>query len=554
MKLCGSAALFGALVVGAESSRTIYSLNTNWKFQIRAPPVSPTCADPTVVFPLSLNDTSCTGLSARNVTGEEACFQYCCEDITCYTYQYCPVESGCGAGKFGDCLTGPGDQSCSAEQGWIARGRTSNPIQEPGGDGTVCTDPACLPSTDDSEWRALSLPHDFIVEGVFNESADVGHGSLPYAIGFYRKHIVMPLPAPTGEAMVVLLEFEGIQARSAVFFNGLQLGVHTSGYTPSLYALPLSAIRWGGQDNVLAVQADATAPDGWWYDGGGMYRNAWLTIVDTPGPWIAPWGVYAGSAVTGHITWAGDGLPSASAVVTPSVEVWCNASDAAPQPFSLSYTVFDPSGANVSSSWSKPASVPGAGGVLLWNATDGMALATAQTWHLVQSPASPALYVLQTVLSVGGQAVDSVNVTFGIRSIRWDAATGFYLNGQATKIKGTANHQDFAGVGVAVPDRLQWHRVSVLKAFGVNGWRTAHNPPTPALLNAADALGMLVWDENHRNRHVWEIPAMVKRDRNHPSIIIWSLCNEAICAPTLQDWPSPTGYKRHWTPRRPSMD
>jgi beta-galactosidase len=257
---------------------------------------------------------------------------------------------------------------------------------------------------------------------------------------------------------------------------------------------------------------------------GGIYRHVWVTIVSTPGAYLAPWGVYAPAQVKGTITWT-EGAPFADSQVLPSVEIWNNASSA--QAFSLTLTVFDPVG-NTAGETSGTGSVP-AGGAIIWSPAQPIALANAALWYLVDAPLKPALYTAQTVLSIGGSAVDSVNITFGVRDIRYDSATGFYLNGVATKILGNANHQDFAGLGVAIPDALQVHRISKLKEFGANGWRTAHNPPNPGLLDAADALGFLVWDENHRNGQDSEIPLLVKRDRNHPSVVIWSLCNEVLC-------------------------
>ena len=156
--------------------------------------------------------------------------------------------------------------------------------------------------------------------------------------------------------------------------------------------------------------------------------------------------------------------------------------------------------------------------------------ADIQLW----SDTHPVLYTLRTtVIDASGAQHDEVDTTFGFRKIAFDADKGFLLNDVPVKIRGFANHQDFAGVGVAVPDSLQKFRISKLKEMGANGWRTAHNPPTPALLDEADRQGMLVWDENHRNevsgQYVDDLRAMLRRDRNHPSVVLWSLCNEALC-------------------------
>jgi len=408
---------------------------------------------------------------------------------------------------------------CTPEAGWLSRGRdVASPSPNPS---NGCSDPGCSPNTNDADWRALDLPHDFVVENNFSSTADKSHGYLPYGKAWYRRHITFP---DTAKGATIYIDVEAAQTKSQVYFNGQLLGSKVYGYTNGRYYITESQINWSGADNLLAIFVDATQPDSWWYDGGGIYRHVWLTVINTPGPYIAPWGVYAPSNVTGTITWAADGQPSGDAQLTPSVEVWTNATSAAG--FSLTLQVFDPTGKNVGSAFGSGTVSPGQ--PTIWSAS-AISLPGASLWHLVAPPASPSLYTLTTTLSVGGTVVDETTITFGIRRTRFDAATGFYLNDVATKIMGTANHQDAAAVGVAVPDHLQAWRVAKLKEMGVNGWRTAHNPPNPALLDAADTIGMVVWDETHRNGILSELELLIKRDRNHPSVVIWSLCNEVLC-------------------------
>lgn len=348
--------------------------------------------------------------------------------------------------------------------------------------GPSCSDPRCLPGFDDSGWRLLDIPHDYAVEGNFTQSADRGHGYLPLVNATYRKHISL-LPG-VGAAGPMWLEFEGIQSSSTVWWNGALLGSHASGYTPSRYFVNAT-----GRDNVIAVfvQSSASAGSTWWYDGSGIYRHVWLYVASAP-VYIAPDGVYAPSAVTGVISWPPGAGPVGDAVLAPSVEVWSNATQ--PTAFNVTLRVADPTGAVVATASGGGVAV--AAGVTTW-AAPNVSLPAAQLWHLVAPPLVPALYTLQTALTVGGVTVDSTTVTFGVRLTEWKHDTGFWLNGVNTKILGTANHQDYAAVGVGVPDALQRNRVAALQAFGVNGWRTAHNPPTPALLDAADRLGFLVW-------------------------------------------------------------
>jgi beta-galactosidase len=427
------------------------------------PRAAPPCADPTTTFPVDMSDKQCLGLTQIPYAGDaNACQDACCADDTCAVWQWC-TNSSCSPTS--SCWIGPSDLSCQSAPGWQSRGRTPPKPPAPPAPGG-CSDPHCQPGTDDTTWRVVDVPHDFVVEGNFTPSAIMSHGYLPLGSGWYRKHLTVPA-AYKATPTVMYLDVDGAQSSSTVYLNGFYVGAHGSGYTAARYFLNSSWINFEG-DNLLAVYVDGTKPDGWWYDGGGLYRHVWLTAVTTPGAYLAPWGVYAPSSVDGAITWAG-GAPFGDGVLSPSVDVWNNATAASS--FSLTLTVYDASGAAVGSA-SGSGSVAGGGGVTTWSPSSPIALPGAALWHLVDAPLKPALYTLAVALSVGGAPVDAQNVTFGIRRTRWSNATGFWLNDVNTKILGTANHQDFAGMGVAFPDALQRHRVAKLKQMGVNGWRT----------------------------------------------------------------------------------
>lgn len=510
--------LLAAVASPALALRQRFLLDEGWRFELDENPSPPPCKDPAGTFPIDLTDKQCLGLAQVSAHNASECVDLCCADAACQVYQYC---QGGSCSPQGSCWIGQKNDCDHSASGWISRARNTPPPPPPGPPGD-CSQPQCSPSTDDSTWRLLDLPHDFVVEGTFTPSADMAHGYLPFGIGWYRKHFSTAAFDPANSVM--WLDFDGIQTQSTVWLNGQLLGTHASGYTPSRYFLNASMLHVAG-DNLLAVKADATHPDGWWYDGGGIYRHVWLTVVATPGPFIAPWGVYAPATVEGPITVDRSGVPHADSALRPAVELWNNASAA--QAFALNLSVLDGQGALVASLADRGSIAAGA--ALTWTPSSPIALQDASLWHLVPPPATPALYTLQVDVSVGGQAADRVAVTFGVRQIVFDAAKGFMLNGIATKILGTANHQDFAGLGVAIPDHLQEYRITKLREMGVNGWRTAHNPPNEALLDAADRLGFLVWDENHRNGQYWEVPKLIKRDRNHPSVVIWSICNEVLC-------------------------
>ena len=505
-----------------------YLLDINWHFELNT--VAPQCTDPNSTFPMDLDNKVCSGLHANpNVASLESCIDTACADDTSNVYQWCPIGAT-NCNDPGGCWTGPVDvASCSPSQGWVSRGRSTLPPPPPDANST-CVVSWCKPATDDSSWRSLNLPHDFVVEGNFSKSASMSQGYLPFGVGYYRKHMI--LPASLSTSSVFFIDLEGAQGISTVYLNGFLIGTHNFGYTSARFFIDSSQLNFGAS-NLIAISVDATKPDSWWYDGGGINRHVFFTAINTPGPYLGPFGIYAPSSVDGPITWAASGQPTGDSSLSPTIEIWNNASQSSA--FSLSLSVYSPTGLLVAST-SGSGTAQGNGAITLWEA-QSMAIPAASLWHLVSLPLVPSLYTLVTSLTVGGNVIETKNVTFGIRTTRFDAATGFYLNGIATKILGTANHQDYPAVGVAVPDHIQWHRVSKLKEMGVNGWRTAHNPPNPALLDAMDELGMVCWDENHRNGQPDQVPLLVRRDRNHPSVVIWSICNEVLCnVPAPADW------------------
>jgi beta-galactosidase len=371
---------------------------------------------------------------------------------------------------------------------------------------------------DDSGWRTVHLPHDFVVEGTFTPTADPGHGSLPTEPAWYRKTFTLPI---TDKGKSVWIDFDGVYRDSIVYLNGIKLGEFQSGYAPFRY--DISTIANYGGSNTLAVSVDPTAQEGWWYEGGGIYRHVWLNVTNPIH--VAPFGTYVKSTLPEPVP----GQPIAPANV--SIQTTIDSPTGAEDSIRVSSVVLGPNGA-ATAQVVTPVNL----GAPVQTLTQQVIVTSPQLWSLEQ----PNLYSLVTTIYHGKSVVDTYVTAFGIRTIRFDANNGFFLNGKPVKIKGTCNHQDFAGVGIAVPDSLEFWRVKTLKAMGSNGWRTSHNPPTASLLDACDRLGMLVMDEN---RHLGdttspktprgtpytdfsELDAMILRDRNHPSVILWSLCNE----------------------------
>jgi len=378
---------------------------------------------------------------------------------------------------------------------------------------TAQADPS-QPGFDDRGWRTVHLPHDYVVEGKFTPTADPGHGSLPTAPAWYRKTFTLP-SADKGKS--VWIDFDGVYRDSKVYLNGQLLGEQPSGYTSFRYDISQAA-NYGGA-NTLAVHVDPTAQEGWWYEGGGIYRHVWLNVAAPLH--VAPWGTFVTSQVQDPL-----GKPSATLTLQTTL---ANAGSA-PTACRVISRVIGPDGKTVAAATNM--SVPADGATV----TQTAAVSQARLWSLE----NPRMYRLHTEVQQDGKTVDSVDTPFGIRTIRFDANKGFFLNERPVKLLGTCNHQDFAGVGTAMPDSVLYWRIQRLKQMGGNAVRMSHNPPAAELLDACDKLGMLVMDEN---RHLGdtqsaksapgtpysdlsELTSMILRDRNHPSIIMWSMCNE----------------------------
>jgi beta-galactosidase len=376
------------------------------------------------------------------------------------------------------------------------------------------------PDFNDSSWRLVQLPHDYVIEGTFTNTAEAGHASLPLANAWYRQ--TFPLPS-SAAGQSVWIDFDGVYHNSTIWINGHCLGYWHSGYASFRYDITPFAIPGGA--NLLAVHLDPHVDEGWWYEGAGIYRHVWLNLANPLH--VAPSGAFVTANVHGP-----DSNGNASADLTMTTTV-TNASAQA-QTFTLVSQVTGPDGLSAGTATTAGTLPPCAA----TNLIQSLSVAGAHLWSLEM----PQLYQLQTSLQQNQQTVDSCATPFGIRSIYYDVNNGFFLNGTRVELKGMCNHQDFAGVGIGIPDNLFYWRVMKLKQMGANAWRCSHNPPAPALLDACDQLGMLVMDEN-RNlgdatggyspttaqtpySNFAPLDSMILRDRNHPSVIMWSMCNE----------------------------
>ena len=362
---------------------------------------------------------------------------------------------------------------------------------------------------DDSSWTAVHLPHDYLIDGPFDPNGDANHASLIPTTGWYRK--VFKLPAGS-KGKSLWIDFDGIYRDSIVWLNGKRLGRHRSGYTSFRYDIT-DAVDFDGE-NVLAVHVDPTHFEGWWYEGGGIYRHVWLNVAGRVH--AAPWGTF----VTAQLPEPAAGVPPAAADVSVSTVV----ANAGPEAAAVTLVseIVNQDAKIVAAAASSKQIASGKSETFRQNA----AVAKPQLWSIRK----PYLYRVVTTLKEAGRVLDSTETPFGIRTIRFKPEKGLFLNGEPVKIQGVCNHQDFAGVGVAVPDTLQAWRVRKMKEMGANAWRMSHNPPNPELLDACDRLGMLVMDENRKlgdsEEVLSQVASMVLRDRNHPCVIMWSMCNE----------------------------
>jgi beta-galactosidase len=364
---------------------------------------------------------------------------------------------------------------------------------------------------DDGDWKSLDLPHDWAIELPFENDPALGSkGFYPLgraypatSVGWYRRVFELPA-ADAGKRITV--EFDGAYREAMVVFNGYYIGRHIGGYDP--FSFDLTDFASPGGKNVLLVRVDATQSDGWFYEGAGIYRHVWL--VKTKPVHVKKWGTFVRSEVRGT-----------EAIVKIRTEIENHANAAAST--RVTSTILDAAGKSVAKTVSASQSVPAWGELV---SEQQVSVHAPALWSLEER----SQYRLVTEVDAGGTITDRYETPFGIRTCTFDPEKGFLLNGKSVKLRGTCNHQDHAAVGAAVPDAVQYYRVHKLQEMGCNALRTSHNPPTPELLNAADELGMLVFDETRmmssNPEGLAQLENLVRRDRNHPSVFMWSLGNE----------------------------
>jgi beta-galactosidase len=364
---------------------------------------------------------------------------------------------------------------------------------------------------DDSKWRTLDLPHDWAVELPFVRDEELlSHGYKPLgrrypetSVGWYRREFEIPA-GDLGRRIWV--EFDGAFRDVLVFVNGCFIGRNDNGYAP--FRFDLTDFLSYGAKNYIVARVDASFGDGWFYEGAGIYRHVWLTKTDALH--LGKWESYVRADLKGNAA----NLALGTVVVNEGKQA---------ENAKVSWQILDAAGKTVATA-EAPTQLIAADGAAKFTAT--ARLDNPALW----SVDAPNLYSAVLTVEAGGKPRDAERVTFGVRTAIFDADKGFFLNGKSLKLQGTCNHHDHAGVGAALPDRLQRFRLGMLREMGCNAVRTSHNMPTPEWVEACDRMGMMMMCETRQMSSnpegLAQLDAMVKRYRNSPSIILWSIGNE----------------------------
>ncbi len=375
------------------------------------------------------------------------------------------------------------------------------------------------PGLDDSQWRLLDLPHDWSIEGEFSNDhpATPSGGALPGGIGWYRKTFTAP---DSKKERLAFIDFDGVYCNSEVWINGHYLGKRPYGYISFRYELT-PFLKYGEENNVLAVKVDNShQPNSRWYSGSGIYRNVWLATTEKI--YVDHWGTFVTTPEVGE--------------QSASISVRTRARNASQrdQAVTLKTVLLDQAGKRIGVATSEKVVQKDSTFEFIQNLT----VNDPTLWSIE----NPYLYRAVSYVECNGKLCDEYETTFGIRTFSFDVEKGFFLNGKPVKIKGVCNHHDLGCLGAAVNTRALERQLEILKAMGCNGIRTSHNPPAPELLDLCDKMGFVVmdeafdvwkkkktaydyhlfWDDWHRR----DLEDMVLRDRNHPSVFIWSIGNE----------------------------
>lgn len=385
----------------------------------------------------------------------------------------------------------------------------------------IDNDSVAAPGYDDSDWRKLNLPHDWAIEGDFSESnpSGTGGGALPGGIGWYRKDFIVP---DSDKGKQIYIDFDGAYMNASVYVNGNYLGTRPYGYASFSYDIT-PYVKYG-EENVIAVKVDnAEQPNSRWYSGCGIYRNVWMRVLDPIH--VAQWGQAVIATVSGD---------TGTLDITTEIENNSGGNAA----ITISSNLIAPDGKKVAESPAQTLELTDS----ITTVESKIALKNPKLW----STDTPDRYTLVTVIkdAASGKTLDTYSTVTGFRTFEFDAEKGFSLNGKPMKINGVCLHHDAGALGAVVNRRAIERQLEIMKEMGVNAIRSSHNPPAPELLELCDSMGLMVMDETFdmwRKKktahdysryfdewHERDLVDLVKRDRNHPSVFMWSIGNEVL--------------------------
>jgi beta-galactosidase len=426
---------------------------------------------------------------------------------------------GLNAQNPGQLISRMGDANVeSFDEGWLFKRYGLQP------EGTSVAEPENQESSElaDASWRKLDLPHDWAIEGPFRLDLAGETGKLPWkGIGWYRKHFTV---SASEAGKQIFLDFDGAMAYAQIWLNGQYVGTWPYGYNS--FRMDLTPFVQYGKENVVAVRLDTEKWDSRWYPGAGIYRHVW--IVKTNPVHIGHWGTFittpqisaASATIKMDLTIENQGKTETKATIQTAVYELDGKNR-----IGAKVASFNPLDINIEPDKNTSISTE-------------TKVNNPKRWDIK----SPNRYVAQTTITVSGKVVETYNTSFGIRTTEFTARNGFLLNGRRIEIQGTCNHHDLGSLGAAINTSALRRELTILKEMGCNSLRTSHNPPAPELLELADQMGFLVWDETfdcwktgkkkldynqlYDQWHEKDIKALVRRDRNHPSVFIWSIGNE----------------------------
>lgn len=514
----GVAILF-SLYISSVLSREVVNFDFAWKYNVY-PQLQ--CTD--AAFLYNVSDLVCYGLQDIRASTPDLCRDACCAQSTCEIWQFTYGTKGL------PCKVGISNNCTSTKLKVIGQRRNAVGDLSP----KASTTPETLKSYNDKSWNIVDVPHDSILTQSFSPLNELLSAFLPKNQTWYRKHFNLPTE---WKGLSIWLYFKGIFRASSIYLNGNFLKFHESGYTSFTVRLDNASNLTFGEgvknENVIAIRCLASGNYGWWYEGSGIYRHVHLVAANRSH--FMPDGIYVTSSITGPITphvknTLNRGVYAAKVAFNFKATI-VNDNKTGNVSVFARFTIYNDMGGKVAANDSAKAYSTGIEALEVQAKVDVM---KAELWSTVR----PYLYTVQVDLMSGSVVYDSVNMSIGARNSAWNSNTGFSLNGMHVSWQGFNNHNHFAGLGIALSDRVALYQVQSMRAIGGNAWRTSYNPPSPVLLDITDRLGVMVWDETRefgKNKE-WldDFEDLIQRDRNHPSVMVWSICNGAEC--NIDDW------------------